>query len=70
MRLRVASALLDRVIEHAPARGASRIEGYPHNRPEPSDAGHFRGPRSTYEARGFQPVDVLERDTVMRRSAG
>ena len=66
----VASALLDRVIEDAPARGASWIEGYPHNKPEPSDAGHFRGPQSMYEARGFQPVEVRERDTVVRRSVG
>jgi len=66
----VASALLDRVIEDAPAHGASWIEGYPHNKPEPSDAGHFRGPRSMYEARGFQPVEVRERDTVVRRSVG
>ena len=65
----VAAALLDRVIEDARARGASWIEGYPHNTPEPSDAGHFRGPRSMYEARGFQPIEVRERDTVMRRSA-
>ncbi len=66
----VASALLDRVIEDAAARGASWIEGYPHNNPEPGDAGHFRGPRSMYEARGFRPIEVRERDTVMRRSAG
>ena len=65
----VASALLDRVIADAPARGASWIEGYPHNEPEPNDAGHFRGPRSIYEARGFQPVERHERFTVMRRSA-
>jgi GNAT superfamily N-acetyltransferase len=63
----VASALLDRVIADAPARGASWIEGYPHNEPGPSDAGHFRGPRSMYEARRFQPVERLERYTVMRR---
>jgi hypothetical protein len=36
---------------------------------EPSDAGHFRGPRSMYEARRFQPVERLERYTVMRRPA-
>ena len=65
----VASALLDRVIADAAARGASWIEGYPHNEPEPSDAGHFRGPRSMYEARGFQPVERHERFTVMRRPA-
>ncbi len=54
------------MIEDAPARGALWIEGYPHNAPEPSDAGHFRGARSMYEARGFQPIEVRERDTVMR----
>lgn len=64
----VASGLLDRVIEDAPARGASWVEGYPRNAPDPSDAGHFRGPRSMYEARGFQPIEVRERDTVMRRA--
>jgi GNAT superfamily N-acetyltransferase len=68
-RHRIASALLDRVIADAPARGASWIEGYPHNAPEASDAGHFRGPRSMYEARGFVPIAVREHDTVVRRSA-
>jgi len=66
----VASALLDRVIADAPARGASWVEAYPHNEPERSDAGHFRGLRSMYEARGFRPIEVREKDTVMRRQAG
>jgi GNAT superfamily N-acetyltransferase len=66
----VASALLDRVIADASARGASWVEGYPHNEPNESDAGHFRGPRSMYDARGFQVVDVRERYTVVRRKAG
>jgi GNAT superfamily N-acetyltransferase len=65
----VASALLDRVIADAPARGASWVEDYPRNEPDPSDAGHFRGPRSMYAARGFRPVEVRENDTVMRRPA-
>jgi GNAT superfamily N-acetyltransferase len=65
-----ASALLDRVIADAPARAASWIEGYPHNEPKTNDAGHFRGPRSMYEARGFQPIEVREHYTVMRRSVG
>jgi GNAT superfamily N-acetyltransferase len=65
----VAAALLDRVIADAPARGASWVEGYPINEPEEGDGGHFRGPRSMYDARGFDPVEVRERDTVMRRSA-
>ena len=66
----IASARLDRVFADAVGRGASRIEGHPHNRPDKSDAGHFRGPRSLYEARGFQPVEAREHDTVMRRRAG
>jgi GNAT superfamily N-acetyltransferase len=66
----VASALLDRVIADAAGRGASWIEGYPHNEPAKSDAGHFRGARSMYETRGFEPVEVRERDTVMRRRVG
>jgi len=63
----IASALLDRVIADASARGASWIEGYPHNAPEAGDARHFRGARSMYDARGFMPITVRERDTVMRR---
>ena len=65
----IASALLDRVIADASARGAAWIEGYPHNEPEESDAGHFRGPRSMYDARGFEPIKVREHDTVVRLSA-
>ncbi|HET9886585.1 MAG TPA: GNAT family N-acetyltransferase [bacterium] len=65
----IASALLDRVIADAPARGASWIEAYPHNEPKEGDAGNFRGPRSMFEARGFQPIEVHERFTVMRRRA-
>jgi GNAT superfamily N-acetyltransferase len=65
----IASVLLDRVIADASARGAGWIEGYPHNKPEESDAAHFRGPRSMYDARGFEPITVRERDTVMRLSA-
>jgi GNAT superfamily N-acetyltransferase len=66
----VAAALLDRVIADASVRGASFIEGYPHNEPKGNDAGHFRGPRSMYEERGFQPIEVRDQYTVMRRSVG
>lgn len=66
----VASALLDRVVADAAARGASWIEGYPLNEPRENDAGHFRGARSTYEARGFEPIEVRDRHTVMRLPAG
>lgn len=65
----VAAALLDRVIEDAATRGAAWIEGYPFNEPEETDAGHFRGARSMYDARGFEPIEVRERDTVMRLPA-
>jgi len=64
----VAAALLDRVVADAPARGSSWVEGYPHNDPKDTDAKHFRGARSMYDARGFEPVEARERDTVMRRA--
>jgi GNAT superfamily N-acetyltransferase len=63
----IASALLDRVIADASARGASWIEAYPRNEPEEGDPGHFRGPRSIYDERGFEPIEGRERDTVVRR---
>jgi GNAT superfamily N-acetyltransferase len=63
----IAAALLDFVIADASARGASWVEGYPHNTPEASSEGrHFRGPRSMYDARGFEPIEVREHDTVVR----
>ena len=65
----IASALLDRVIADAAGRGAAGIEAYPSNEPEESDAGHFCGPRSLYDGRGFEVIEVRERDTVMRVSA-
>jgi GNAT superfamily N-acetyltransferase len=65
----IASALLDRVIADASARGGAWIEAYPHNGPDENDAAHFRGPLSMYIARGFVPIEVRERDTVMRRAA-
>jgi len=59
---------LNEVLDIAPAdREMARRRD---NEPERSDAGHFRGPRSMYEERGFQPIEVRERDTVMRRSVG
>jgi GNAT superfamily N-acetyltransferase len=66
----IASALIDHVVADAAARSARWIEAYPHNEPEESDAGHFRGPRSMYVARGFMPIEIRERFTVMRRSVG
>jgi hypothetical protein len=57
------------VIADASGRGAAWIEAYPLNKPEQGDAGHFRGPRSIYDARGFESIEVRERDTVVRRPA-
>jgi GNAT superfamily N-acetyltransferase len=62
----VAAALLDHVIGTARERGASWVEGYPRT-DQDNDAGHFRGPTAMYEAKGFEPVTVRERDTVMRK---
>ena len=64
----IAAALLDRVIADAAARGARFVEAYPRNAPDPGDGPHFRGPRSLYDARGFSPIEVRERDTVVRRA--
>ena len=63
----VAAALLDHVIGTARERGVSWVEGYPRTEPEDNDAGHFRGPKAMYDAKGFETVKVRERDTVMRR---
>lgn len=65
----IASALLDRVIADAASRGAAWIEAYPHNDPRDDDAGRFRGPRSMYDARGFESIIARDRDTLVRRRA-
>ena len=65
----IAARLLDRVIDDAADRGAHWIEGYPYNEPDGGDPSHYRGPRRLYEARGFEPVEQREHDTVMRRPA-
>lgn len=65
----VAGALLDRVIADASARGGAWVEAYPHLAPEEGAAGQFRGPRGMYDARGFEPVESRESDTVVRRHA-
>lgn len=66
----IASALLDRVIADASSRNAAWIEAYPHSKPEAGDAGHFRGTRAMYDARGFKPVEERKNYTVMRLPAG
>lgn len=65
----LASALLDRVIAEAPERGAGWIEAYPLTDSREGDAPNFRGPRSMYDERGFEPIRTRTRDTVVRRPA-
>lgn len=64
----LAEALLDRVISDAADRGAEWIEAYPFNEVADTDAGNFRGPRSMFDERNFEPVEVRGRDTVVRRA--
>ena len=65
----LAGKLLDRVIEDAPFRAVSWIEAYPFTSAVHAvDDKNFRGPRSLFEARGFEPVEERERYTVMRRA--
>jgi GNAT superfamily N-acetyltransferase len=63
----LAAQLLDRVLADAPGRGVAWVEGYPFKEAGGDDAPNFRGPRSIYEARGFEQVAERERDVVMRR---
>jgi GNAT superfamily N-acetyltransferase len=62
----LATALLQRVLADAPTRGVHWIESYPANAQPQEDARNFRGPFSMFEAHGFRPVEVRDRDTVMR----
>lgn len=62
----IASRLLDRVISDAPDRGAKWVEAYPFNDPGNSEAHNFRGPRSMFDKRGFEPIEVRDRDTIVR----
>lgn len=62
----IASRLLDRVILDAPDRDATWVEAYPFNDPGGSDADSYRGPRSMFDERGFEPIEVRERDTIVR----
>lgn len=64
----IAGALLDRVLADAAARGAGWVEAYPFRDPA-DEAASFRGPRSLYDARGFEQVAERARDVVVRRRA-
>ncbi len=64
----VADALLEQVMADAAERGAAWVEAYPFNA-SPDDSKSFRGPRPMFDIRRFEPVEVRERDTVVRRAA-
>lgn len=63
----LSAALLLRVLDDAPARGASHVEAYPRKSPAESDAANYRGHRSLFEGHGFEVVQEREHDAVMRR---
>jgi len=63
----LAEALLEKVLDDAPARGARWIEAYP-MKEELADRGRFRGARAMYDAHGFTPVVTRAFDTVVRRA--
>ncbi len=64
----VSSALLGRVVADGADRGARFIEGYPRAGSDGGDAAEFCGPRSLFDAHGFDPARDEERFTVMRRT--
>jgi len=63
----LAAKLLERVLADARGRGATWVEAYPFKGEREGDAAHFRGPRSMFDADGFEQVEERERDTVVRR---
>ena len=67
----VAAALLDRVIADAPAgRGASCVEGYPHNEAQTEPRRRIFAARVRCTTRAdSEPIEVREHYTVMRLSA-
>jgi GNAT superfamily N-acetyltransferase len=64
----LAPLLLERVLADAASRGGEAIEAYPFTNQE-QDAPNFRGPRSMYDAAGFDEVKVRANDTVVRKEA-
>jgi GNAT superfamily N-acetyltransferase len=63
----LARQLLERVLADAAGRGATWVEAYPLTAEREDDAGNFRGPRSLYDAHGFETVEERASDTVLRR---
>ncbi len=65
----LARALMERVLADAAERGVDWVEGYPFNDNPQHDGDGFRGPRRLYDSCGFEPVEIRDRDTVVRRRA-
>jgi GNAT superfamily N-acetyltransferase len=63
----LAAALLERVLADAPSRGVGWVEAYPFKDAGDDAARNFRGPRSMYDATGFEPIVERERDVVVRK---
>ena len=63
----LAGQLLDRVVADAPGRGAAFVEAYPLVLTHEDNDANFRGSRSLYDARGFEPAEERKGYTVMRR---
>jgi GNAT superfamily N-acetyltransferase len=65
----LARRLLDRVVADAAGRGVAWVEAYPFNEGVHGWGPDFRGARTMYDAAGFEPVEVRERYSVVRRRA-
>jgi len=63
----LATALLERVLAEADGREVRFVEAYPPTEPREGDPDNFRGPRSLYDERGFEPEGEKRQNTVMRR---
>ncbi len=64
----VAATLLDRVVDDARDRDAKWVEAYPFNEAPDVDSGNFRGPMTMFLERGFEVIEIRERDTVVRKA--
>ncbi|NYH92350.1 GNAT family N-acetyltransferase [Actinopolymorpha rutila] len=61
------SSLLRRVLADAAGRGTAWVESYPFNDQTNVDEDNWRGPRSLYDAFGFEQVEKRESYSVLRR---
>jgi GNAT superfamily N-acetyltransferase len=58
--------LLDRVLADASSRGARWLEAYPLRDQSAVDSDNWLGPAALFALHGFEVVDTMERQTVMR----